>query len=210
MRSAASGCLMSLTLITAPAVEPITVAEARQQVLSTGVPDDRPELERLIQAVRERAELATGRAMITQTWDWVLDGFPSEGYVHPPLAPLQSVTHLKYTDPAGVLQTWATSNYAVNAYAGPRARRGRLSLRSGLIWPQTIDEAGTVQIRFVAGYGDDADAVPAILRQAMLLDLAGLYAQRENVITGTIVATLPGGSRDIYWAYRAHATGRAA
>lgn len=168
-----------------------------------------PELLRKIAASRHRGELATQRAFITQTWDLLLDAPPNAPWIEIPKAPLQGITHLKYRDSAGVLQTWDASNYVVEAPAGPRARRGRLGLAFGATWPITLGQIGDIQIRFVAGYGAAAD-VPALLREAMLLDAAMLYAQRETVITGTIVAELPGGSHDIYWSFKSHATQRRA
>lgn len=170
------------------------------QAPTTNTTDD-PEITRLITAVRERAELATQRALITQTWDLVLDEFPRDGYIEIPKAPLSSITHVKYRDTAGTLQTWTSTNYVTEAPAGPRARRGRVALAFGVTWPATYGQANDVQVRFICGYGA-ASAVPSLLKQAMLLDLAMLYEQREQVITGTIVAQLPGGVGDIYRSYR--------
>lgn len=169
-----------------------------------------PELTRLITAVRERAELATQRALITQTWDLVLDEFPGDGYIEIPKPPLSSVTHVKYRDTAGTLQTWGSSNYIVEAPSGPRARRGRVSLAFGVTWPATYGQAGDVQVRFVCGYGAAASTVPALIRSAMLADLAALYLQRSQVITGTIVAELPIGSRSIYQSYKSRSVQRRA
>jgi uncharacterized phiE125 gp8 family phage protein len=168
-----------------------------------------PELTRLITATRERAELATQRALITQTWDLVLDEFPCDGFIEIPKPPLVSITHVKYRDTAGTLQTWPSTNYIVEAPAGPRARRGRVALAFGVTWPAAYGQAGDVQVRFVCGYGA-ASAVPQLIRSAMLADLATLYKQREQVITGTIVAELPIGSTSIYRSYKSRSVQRRA
>lgn len=190
--------------------ETINVADGSlgAQAPTTNTTSD-PELVRLITAVRERAELATQRALITQTWDLVLDQFPCDGFIEIPKAPLSSITHVKYRDTGGTLQTWTSTNYVVEAPAGPRARRGRVALAFGVTWPATYGQAGDVQVRFISGYGA-ASAVPSLLKQAMLIDLAMLYEQREQVITGTIVAELPGGVSDIYWSYKSRSIQRRA
>ena len=167
-----------------------------------------PELSRLIADARERAEGATWRQFITATWDLLLDDFPHEAYLELPKPPLQSVTHVKYRDRAGALQTWASSNYVVEAPAGPRCARGRIGLAYGVTWPSTYGQIGDVQVRFVAGYGATGATVPARLRSAMLLDVATHYAQRENAITGTSVAELPMGSAHVYRAHKSYPTQR--
>lgn len=201
---------MPLTLVTAPVLEPITLDEAKHQVCQDGTIDDSHLGSILIPAVRQRGENATNRAFITQTWDYVLDAFPSDDYIELPLPPLQSVTSLKYYDTSGTQQTWASTNYDVQAPAGDRCARGRLKLSYGVTWPSTYGEIGDVTIRFVCGYGSTRESVPHLLRAAMLMDLASLDAQRENVLVGTIVTTVPGGVHDIYWSFKSHGRQRVA
>jgi uncharacterized phiE125 gp8 family phage protein len=167
-----------------------------------------PELTDWIKGATERAELHTQRSLLTQTWDLVMDRFPEETYIEIPKPPLVSVTYLKYKDTQGTLQTWAATNYIVDAPAGPRCRRGRLSLAFGVVWPSTYGQAGDVTLRFVCGNTSAAN-VPALIRQAILLDVATNYTQRENVITGTIVQTLPWGSEAVYRSYRSRARQKA-
>lgn len=167
-----------------------------------------PGLVLLRTAARQRGESKTARAWVTQTWDDIRSCFPSGRVIELAKPPLLSVTHVKYKDTNGNLQTWAASNYQVEAPAGPCCARGRITLASGVTWPATYGEADDVQIRFVCGYGATAASVPGLLRQAMLLDIATLNRQRENVITGTIVAELPGGSVDIYRRFFSNQTQR--
>lgn len=201
---------MSLSLFLAPAAEPLTLQDARRQCLiADSVTDQDPYLEDLIPVVRERAEQATDRALLPQTWDWVLDGFPVEDYLEIPKPPLRTVTWVKYQDMAGAWQTWDPANYLVEAPAGPRGLRGRLSLPFAGTWPVVLPQAGCVSIRFEAGYADAAH-VPALLKQAMRLDLGTFYLNRESVLTNAReqAIELPHGSREIYATFRAPATQR--
>ena len=129
----------------------------------------------LIQAAREYAEGYQNRALCTQTWELVLDSWPSESYIEIPLPPLQSVTSIKYKDTAGVESTWADTNYIVDI----DSFLGRLVWGYGVTWPTvTLYPAGGIRIRFVAGYGLAA-AVPGMTKAAILLLIGHLYENRE-------------------------------
>lgn len=170
-----------------------------------------PELSTMITAARMRCENATDRAMISQTWELHLDYFPPCGYVEFPLAPLQSVSSVTYTDTAGDSQTFAASNYVVHTPDGPNASRGRLALTRASVWPATYGDINDIQIQFVAGYGDAASDVPAILRQAMLMDATTLYESRTGRYGNWFFEKEPPTvARSIYWSFRSHATQRVA
>lgn len=204
---------MSLTLVTAPVIEPISVEEAKRQCL---VGDDITDQDLhigdfLVPATRERAESATGRALLTQTWDLVLDTFPNEDFIEIPKPPLVSITSVKYLDMANVLQTWAATNYTVEAPAGPRCQCGRIILPFASIWPIARPQRAAVTIRFVCGNATVAE-VPSLLKQAMLMDVATLYANRESVLTGARAQAieLPNGSKSIYQRYLVYSRQRRA
>lgn len=165
-----------------------------------------PYVTNLITAARERAEVATRRQLLQATWDLFLDAWPSDGIIEVPKPPLTSVTHVKYTNTGGTLTALTvTTDYLVSAPAGPRCRRGRVTLAYGQSWPSIRDIADTIVVRFVAGYGTAASTVPKLLRQAMLIDMGTLHEQREDVVVGTITAELPRLSAHIYRSYRSNA-----
>lgn len=200
---------MYLSRVTAPSSEPVTLAEAKVQCLvSSDITDRDDQISNfLIPAARDRAEAQTGRALLTQTWDLYLNSFPPDSYIEIPKPPLVSITSLKYRDTLGVLQTWAAANYTVSAPAGPRCARGRITLAYGVTWPSTRGTADDVVIRFVCGATTEENIEP-LIRQAILLDIGANFANLENLITGTIVAELPGGCRQIYWQCASHPTQR--
>ena len=200
---------MPLSLITPPEAEPLDLDAVKDQCRIGRDASDQDALlsSYIIPAARERAESQTGRALLTQTWDLVLDVFPDEGYIEIPKPPLIRVDSLKYQDQAGVVQTWAASHYVVQAPAGPRCQCGRLALAYGMTWPTTLGEIGDVVVRFTCGWETEGD-VPGLIKMAMLMDAATLYANPETIVKGAGVVQLPGGVRDIYWFYRAHARQR--
>jgi len=165
---------MAYDLITAPAVEPVTLAEARAHLRVTATDEDWL-IQAYVIASRRRAEHITNRRFITQTWDWHLDAFPGWA-LELPFGKLQSITSVKYIDTAGVQQTMDAADYLVDAKSDP----GRITPAYGKVWPTTRAQMNAVTIRFVCGYGL-ADQVPWEIRAAMLLMIGHLYEHREDV-----------------------------
>lgn len=163
---------MALKLITAPSAEPVTLAEAKTH-LRVFDNDDDALIGALIQAAREACEHEIGRALITQTWEKVLDLFP-EG-IALPYPPVQSIASIKYIDGDGTLRTMDAADYYLDSHAEP----AWLVPAYGATWPSTRDEPNAVRVRFVSGYGADGTFVPEVLRQWILLQVGHWYATRE-------------------------------
>lgn len=165
-------------LVTAPTGQVVSIEEAKAQCNITGSDDD-GYLNRIVTAAERTVESLTGRALLTQTWDIVFDGFPS-GCLVLPKPPIASVTSLKYVDLGGTTQTWSSSNYRVQLPSGDYASRARIEPAYTVSWPSAREVIGAVTVRVVCGYGDAAD-VPEPLRHAVLMLVAHWHAQREPV-----------------------------
>lgn len=177
---------MSLTLVTAPELEPVTLAEAKEQTHVDGTDED-TYLAGLVTTARTWAEGIAGRSFINTTWDWKLDHFPMSGdrWLHLPRAPVSAITSVTYLNSSGVSTTWASSNYVLSGNDLPP----RLALAPGVSWPTTESERiNAVTVRFVAGYGATVSSVPEPIRHAIKLRVADLHANRESETTGTIVS----------------------
>ncbi len=196
---------MTLSLVTGPVGEPITTAEAKAHLRVDTLSAEDGLIDDDITAARQWAESFLGRALLAQTWDLKLDDFPAsdQAPIWLPLPPLQSVTSIIYTDTNGNSQTWAASNYIVDAPSGDLAEPGRIATAYQESYPTTRNIINAVTIRFVAGYGAASD-VPQKIKQAMYLTIGHLYGNREAVVPGmTVVAVLPMGAEALLWPYRA-------
>jgi uncharacterized phiE125 gp8 family phage protein len=193
---------MGLVLITAPVTEPVTLAEAKLQARvdwsggscggsAGGGSSDDTLITALITAAREYVEVVTRRALVTQTWDYVLDEFPGVDYVRLPLPPLQSVTSITYKVKAGTVLTFAAANYVVATGSEP----GKVILVSGCGWPSAeLYRADPIRIQFVAGWtGVAPNTVPVVIKQAILLLVGHLYENREAVaeVRGGALTEIP-------------------
>ena len=187
---------MLTKIYTQPAEEPVTVEEAKLQCRVDGTEED-VLFERLISAARGYAETFTRRALITQTWEAYLDGWPTVDYIDLPYPPLQSVTSLVYKDTAGASTTWGAANYIVDIGRTP----GRIML-AGISWPSTtLYPTSGITIRYVCGYGATGKSVPATTRQAILLLVGHLYENRESTVERALTV-IPMGVEALLWMER--------
>lgn len=195
---------MSLTLITAPTVEPLSLVEAKAHLRV--VDDDDDELIALyIQAARsfvDGKDGFLGRCLVTQTWQLTLDEFPLDE-IKIPLPPLQGIVSISYFNPQGNITTMAQGDYYVDTDSEPG---WVVPLTT---WPTPLAAINAVQIQFIAGYAPNENSpadltanVPAQVKQGMLLMIGAMYDQREDFVVGTIAQKLPFSSDNLFRPYR--------
>lgn len=179
---------MALICVTGPVVEPVTLQEAKLH-MRVDIDTDDALIAALITAAREHLE-TTSRpqlAMLTQTWRYLADAWPTSDVLQLRPYPLQSVSSINYTDEDGATTTMSSSDYQVDTYSQP----GRIYITDG--WPSTtLQDMNGLAIEFVAGYGDTASSMPQQMRQALLLLVSHWYENRETVLTsGAVPKELP-------------------
>ena len=165
----------SLVRVTAPAVSPISLAEAKAQMRVEGNDDDTI-IERLVNAAVAFVDVqgVLGRAMITQTWgEWLA---PNPSTVMLSLGPVQSVSAIKYYDIDGVLQTATLADF--NVFGTPN--RITITPKTGKAWPVTQTRDDAIKIEYVVGYGSTSASVPQTVRHALLMLVAHWYENRET------------------------------
>ena len=201
----------SLIVKTPPAVEPISLAEAKAH-LRVDMTDDDATIQHLIRSARHALETRYDRAIITQSLVLGRDYFPSFyglGYTWTPggwfgqywmtqyttqelnwgyialRPPVQSITSVTYIDTSGNSQIWPSTNYGLDGDSEP----GRLYLLPGKTFPTTAQQLATVKIEFVSG-NTSPDLVPADIREAVKLLMAHYYENREETVTGSRLVSL--------------------
>jgi len=164
---------MQLTLVTPPAVPLLSVDEAKAHLrIEHDVDDDY--IESLIETATARIDGRDGwlrRALVNQVWKLELPWFPVARCIALPMPPLQLVSSIKYFDHNDAEQTLSADTYEVVKTTD----EGYVYLKTGESWPATWERQGAVAIEFTAGYGETADKVPANIRHAVKIEIAGLY-----------------------------------
>jgi len=160
----------SVSLYTAPSVEPLTYSEIAA-LLQRGDSTHQTWLTAAIVAARAKVEQDTGLRLIHQTVDLTFDAFPEDA-IYMPVAPLSSVTSIVTVSVAGASSTLSAANYQVDASAG------RITLADSGTWPGDIRAAAGITVRAVVGYGAAGSSVPRPLLTAMEQLIAQWFAQR--------------------------------
>lgn len=185
------------TVVTdAPAVEPVTLAEAKLHLRVDG-DDENAYITSLIIAGREWAEGFTRRAFINRSVRLSLDEFPSE--IKLPFGTTSSVNTLTYTDTDGASQTLTSGvTYTLDTHSEP----ARIVPYYNTDWPSTRDVPNAVQVTYVVGYGEAATAVPTSIKQAILLAVGHWYEHREMVADAGTLAEVPLAAQALLTQYR--------
>lgn len=166
--------------VSAPAVDLITLAEAKAHLRVDGTDEDQL-IGALVGAAIDHLDGhagITGRALVTQTWAERFAHF--EYRMRLAVKPVQSVSSVVYFDNDGIEQTVPADVYrlhedAVGAY---------LVQREDKSWPSTASRDDAVTITVVAGFGDAATDVDQGIRHAALMLIGHWYEQREAVALG--------------------------
>lgn len=200
----------SISVVQPPAVEPVTLA-AFQTHARIDYQTDSTMQAMYLTAARMAVEQFLGRALITQTLQWVLAHqapinqfplVPFTAYIFPmwmpysmlfqrpieiPRAPVTAITSIavgQWGQPDTVL---TADQYSVDISTEP----ARLKLHAGgLASDHTI-------IRFQAGYGADGTSVPAPILIAILMMATFLYEHR-----GDDGGEMPDVVKNLLWPYR--------
>lgn len=151
-------------LVTAPAAEPMTLAEAKLFLRVDGNAED-DLITAMVSAVRISAERYMKQSLMMQTWKLVYNDYVlSETFL--PQGPVQSITSVSLVARDGTLTLVDSSAYYLSAR------------KDTLIFDAT-PFAHQVEVVYVAGYGNAAD-VPAPLKQGLYLHLSALYQDRSG------------------------------
>lgn len=202
----------TLTIVTAPAAEPVTLTEAKAWAKIDDTTDD-DLVTALITAARMSAEEYLRRTLISTTYKLTLDladcplsdllgdgvydlpvsilydGLPSA--VELPKGPVSSISSVVTYDTSDASSTFDTANYRIDT-AGER-----LVLTYGTIWPTNLRSIAACEITYVAGYGSTATGVPQPIRTGIKMHIQAMYDGR-----GQCETDMPPGCKQLYNQYR--------
>ena len=176
---------MSAILLTPPALESVTLADAKH-FLRIEHDDDDDVLAALIAAARVHVEAKTRHALITQVWRLTRDVWPATGLLPILPVPLREVTAVGVYRDDGMLQMLDVDVFHINTVSAPAI----LAFERGAL-PAPGRISGGIEIDIEVGYGDAAEDVPAPLRQAIRLLIAHWYENRSIIAASGEVASMP-------------------
>jgi len=190
---------MPLRIVTEATGEPISLIDARRHLrlttAATGAGGSSNEdllLNSYIKTAREYGENYTKRAWMPQTFELVLDDFPTGGIElpMPPLSTMSTNVKIRYTDTTGGTSTIADTAISVDYHTEP----GFVVPSSGNEWPDTSSVINAVRVQFVSGYTSSTGietTIPESIRTWMKVRMGQMYEHREPIITGARFSEMP-------------------
>lgn len=184
---------LATNVTSAPASEPVSLAEMKLWLRVDDTSDDAL-ITSLIVTARESAEKFTKRAFINQTVETFIDRFPSRynsinypefteisreaitntrDYIQLVKLPVSAITTLEYYDTSDSINTFASSNYFLDAPSG------RIILKYSQSWPTSVRDKAAVKITATHGYGASASAVPSAIKDAIKMHVMRMYEKRN-------------------------------
>jgi uncharacterized phiE125 gp8 family phage protein len=183
---------MLLKLKTGPALEPITLYEAKAHLrVDFETETEDTYISALIATAREYVEQLCG-PLITQTWEQYQSAWPVWGQLQIGKPRLLTVTSVAYTDEDSVEATLSATAYTVDTV---NEHKPGIILKEDQAWPTVnLFNVNPIKITFTCGYGPTASNVPTPIKQALLLLISHWYENREpfNIsISGNSVVPIP-------------------
>ena len=181
-------------LLTPPAVEPISLTQAKIWLRIDHSHEDEL-ISALIASARLVVESAARRMLVLQTWRIVMDQWPSADIIIP-LAPVRRVLALRTLNDVDAGVVAPPSTYIAATSGGV----GRIRFLTAAIAPQK--KIGGVEIDVELGFGSGPEGVPETLKTAMRLLIARWYEQRGDVESDGVFERMPPAVASLIAPYR--------
>jgi len=170
----------SLVRITSPAVEPVSLQFAKQHCRVDTETDDLY-IQSLIAVARQYVEDVLDITICSTVWEVKYDLFPVWAIVLPRLPMLDRAVTVTYRTGDG---TYGTLSSATDFQVDASVLPGRIYPQWARSWPATRGDENSVTVRYSAGYGDDGQSAPPIVKHLILLLVAHWFDTRQPAVTG--------------------------
>jgi uncharacterized phiE125 gp8 family phage protein len=170
----------SLRRITSPAVEPVSLAFAKQHCRVDTETDDLY-IQSLIAVARQYVEDVLDITICSTIWEAKYDLFPVWAIVLPRLPMLDRAVTVTYRTGDG---TYGSLSSATDFQIDASVLPGRIYPQWARSWPATRGDENSVTVRYSAGYGDDGQSAPPVVKHLILLLVAHWFDTRQPAVTG--------------------------
>ena len=168
--------------ISAPASEPVALADAKQFVsIDAGETEFDSLISGFIETARQQGEAVTGTRFVSQVADLRADEWGD--LCRLPIAPVLGIVEIEYLDSDGAEQLVDPADYELfgaGLMVGIRTAFGKG-------WPNGLRRvSGAIRVRLTLGY----DPLPRPIKTALLIMVADLFAHRESSVPGSVSNSL--------------------
>ena len=177
----------SLIRITQPAVEPVSLGEAKVQARVDTEADD-AYIQALVAVARQYVEDILDITLLSTVWEASYDLFPVWAIVLP--RPMLQAANITVTYRLGDGATSTKSSAAGDFRVDTRTVPGRIYPNWSDTWPAVRGDENSVVVSYTAGFGPDGSSVPPLYKHLMMVLVAHWYDTRQIVAPGTY-GTIP-------------------
>ena len=186
---------MTLFRTVDPAVEPVTLAEAKAHLrLDHGGEDAL--LTGLIRAARDEVEKSAGLALIDQSWRLALDRWPRNGCALIVKHPVKEILSVTAYGPDGEASLIDPDTYEFDGLSRPARLHFSAETRP-------LRAMNGVEVDFAGGFGGAGPGVPDLLKWAVLVRGADWFEFRAAFGPGDQPVSFPVGYERMLAGYRA-------
>lgn len=162
---------MGIRLIEPPTESALSLIQIKQD-LRVDHNDDDAILSRTIQEATEWLERRLGVKLMPQTWEFIIDEFPTDE-IRLPFGPVQSIVQVAYDHAETAIENiLPSSEYTLDDVSYRVVPEPWLFPTTA--WPATFEAINSVRIQFIAGHAT-ADLVPGPMKSALRLKVRELY-----------------------------------
>ena len=166
--------LYKMTTVSAPAVEPVNLAEVKSFLRITHNQEDSV-LNGYIKAARMFCENYTGKSFINRSLLARYERLENPEHILLPRGPVVSVDDVKTYGTDETVTVLSDDAYALDVVVGSLKIASLANLNGQRGGHKVLD------VTYTAGYGDTADDVPEPIRQAILMKATQMYEGRGDV-----------------------------
>lgn len=171
-----------------PETEPVSLAEAKVHLEYQGTAKD-GYINSLIKTARRICEGYSGLSFVTQERAIKMDHFPIyKRYIEVPYGPVKSIDSFTYTHDDGNTVTLVEDTDFVADYDSGVCRLYPIDDEGDIdLWPTDVKKKpNAIVINYTAGYDDATNPIPEQAKQAILMQLAAMFEQREDARQGEV------------------------
>jgi len=170
--------LSEVKVSSAPAVEPVSLSDAKAYMKVDYTDDDTMIEDVLIPSARQMVEKNMNRSLITQTLKAYYSTYDQK--VMLPYSPIQSVTTVKRIDLNTITTLTVNNDFYVQGLDDKYLlMTSPYNLPPGHSPNDTL-KGSQLEVEYVAGYGAAATDVPGIIREAIFKTIAFNYENRNE------------------------------
>lgn len=187
--------------VTTATADPVDLEEVKDHLrLPPGETAEDDYLQGLLDSAVEFVQDYTGQKLLTQTHYVYFDEWPCSDHVELPFAPLQSVssTGFSYVGSTGATNIFSSTGWRTDTVSFPP----RVVLKYDSDWPtETLDNSNPIRVKGTFGYTTQGK-IPASLKHAIKLLISDWYENRESIVTGVTVNSIPNHVRNLLDRYK--------